>query len=313
MRYCNWLTSGNAANGAYRFNGGGGYTGTDRTFRNAQGKLYVLPTENEWYKAAYFKPDASGYSIYANGTDTAPTTTQTRYNNSGTSPWGVGTGAAEQNGTFDMMGNLWEWMETDSGLLRGGCFDNGESALRSSNRLPWAPSSEGWSIGFRIVAITAASPVISGFIRRADGAPVANVQLTAGSGLSTNTAADGAYALELPYGWSGTVTPEKAGWAFTPASRAYALLTADASGQNYVAAPADDLVLGCALQDDLLLFGWPSAEGLRYQLQSTTNLPATEEWVNQGVPFPGTGGVLATNVPVGSEPTKFFRLQQLDN
>jgi len=34
------------------------------------GTIYVIPTEDEWYKAAYYA--GSGYSLYAFGTDTAP-------------------------------------------------------------------------------------------------------------------------------------------------------------------------------------------------------------------------------------------------
>jgi sugar lactone lactonase YvrE len=48
--------------------------------------------------------------------------------------------------------------------------------------------------------------------------------------------------------------------------------------------------------------------GASYQLESAANLPAAT-WLNEGPPFPGTGGVLSTNIPLGTEPRKFFRLQ----
>jgi hypothetical protein len=57
---------------------------------------------------------------------------------------------------------------------------------------------------------------------------------------------------------------------------------------------------------------WPSVTNQSYQLQSTTNL-APPSWLNLGTPFPGTGGLLSTNLPVGPEPVKFFRLQLLGN
>ena len=53
---------------------------------------------------------------------------------------------------------------------------------------------------------------------------------------------------------------------------------------------------------------WASTAGRTYQLQTTTNLPATS-WQNLGTPFPGTGGVLTTNLPVAQGPAKYFRLQ----
>ena len=40
----------------------------------------------------------------------------------------------------------------------------------------------------------------------------------------------------------------------------------------------------------------------------TTNLPAAS-WLDKGAPFPGTGGLLSTSLPIGPEPNQFFRLQ----
>jgi len=57
---------------------------------------------------------------------------------------------------------------------------------------------------------------------------------------------------------------------------------------------------------------WPSVTGTSYQLQSATNLPAAN-WLNEGAPFNGTGGMLQTNLPVSTEPQRFFRLQLLNN
>jgi hypothetical protein len=56
-----------------------------------------------------------------------------------------------------------------------------------------------------------------------------------------------------------------------------------------------------------LVIEWPSQPGFNYQLQYAPDLTATN-WLNEGSPFPGTGGVLTTNLPLGPEPRKFFRL-----
>jgi formylglycine-generating enzyme len=156
-QYCNWLTTGDAASGAYTINTSGQVTAINREFRNASGWLYALPTENEWFKAAYFKANGSGYSLYAFGLDTAPgVETDSNYGGTGgiySGTWAVGTGNVEQNGTYDMMGNVWEWMEDSSGVLRGGsCYLN-ENNLRSSNRNSSGPSDEYIPFGFRVVAI----------------------------------------------------------------------------------------------------------------------------------------------------------------
>ena len=157
MKYCNYITSGNVNNGAYVFSSGV-YQSTDRASAiTTYGTVYALPTEDEWYKAAYFKSDASGYSLYANGTDTAPgVETDSNYGGTGgTYPgtWVVGTGTMEQNGTYDMMGNVFEWMEDSGGVKRGGSCYPSQYYLRSSNRYSYPPAHEYFDLGFRVVAI----------------------------------------------------------------------------------------------------------------------------------------------------------------
>jgi formylglycine-generating enzyme len=103
------------------------------------------------------------WSLYADGTDTVPTHGTTdgwNYYNDGYvngSPnftWTAGYGGEEQNGTFDMMGNVAEWMEDSSGVLRGGSYYGDEHYLRSSNRnIGGAPSGGSIDIGFRVVAV----------------------------------------------------------------------------------------------------------------------------------------------------------------
>ena len=61
-----------------------------------------------------------------------------------------------------------------------------------------------------------------------------------------------------------------------------------------------------------MLLIWSSATGLSYQLQSATNLPAAS-WLNEGAPLNGTGGLLTNSLPIGAQPSKFFRLLLLEN
>lgn len=44
---------------------------------------------------------------------------------------------------------------------------------------------------------------------------------------------NGDYTLTVPYGWSGTVTPQKTGFSFMPASRGYANVTSNLSDQDF--------------------------------------------------------------------------------
>jgi len=114
-----------------------------RRRRRVGAGVFLLISEDEWYKAAYYKPvDNESYSLYANGSDSAA--------------------SLEQNGTFDMMGNVWEWNESAfdsstnnmaaSRVFRGGSVGFNEADLRSSNRNSFSPAFEDFSIGFFTVA-----------------------------------------------------------------------------------------------------------------------------------------------------------------
>jgi formylglycine-generating enzyme required for sulfatase activity len=166
VQFCNFLTSGDKSKGAYQFTGDntnpGDFLSINRTAAIAiYGTIYVLPTENEWYKAAYYKPDGSGYSLYANGQNTVPAAGNGWNYGSINPPWDVGTGTQEQNGTFDIMGNVIEWNETamydgSCCVLRGGSYwarNLGSGDLASYTREGNPPDGEGNLMGFRIASI----------------------------------------------------------------------------------------------------------------------------------------------------------------
>jgi hypothetical protein len=56
------------------------------------------------------------------------------------------------------------------------------------------------------------------------------------SGTKADTDADGNYLIEVLEGWSGTVTPFKPGYFFTPTSMTYTEVAADQTDQDYTAA-----------------------------------------------------------------------------
>jgi len=140
LQFFNYLTSGDKSQGAYQFSGDntnpGDFLGIDRDSAvSTYGIIYVLPTEDEWYKAAYYT--GSGYSTYANGTDTAPIAgVDTNYDDAIGQPWDVGSGTQEQNGTYDMMGNVSEITETVYGggsRSHGGCYWKDEDDLSTAS------------------------------------------------------------------------------------------------------------------------------------------------------------------------------------
>ena len=136
---------------------------------------YFLPSEDEWYKAAFHKNDGvtANYWDYATGSNTAPTAV-TSGTGAGTvvfnlalSPAAVNNdGGLSSYGTRGQNGNAWEWQESafdgtnDSSseirAYRGGDWSNDfESDLRSSLRNNFAPSFSNLDGGLRVASVGA--------------------------------------------------------------------------------------------------------------------------------------------------------------
>jgi len=153
LRFTNWMHngqgSGDTEDGAYDMSLG------FNVVRKPDAQVW-LPDENEWYKAAYFT--SSGYSSYAHGVNTPPVPlVEANYAQLQSSfDWAVGTGTVEQNGTFDMMGNVGEWNETlitgDRRGLRGGAWYNQAFSLVSTYRDNSSPDID-FNLGFRVASI----------------------------------------------------------------------------------------------------------------------------------------------------------------
>jgi formylglycine-generating enzyme required for sulfatase activity len=83
VRYCNWLHNGaltyNNTNDAANARNSGAYNVGTATTGNAVTKesnaAYYIPTENEWYKTAFYKGGSTnaGYWLYGTQSNTAPT------------------------------------------------------------------------------------------------------------------------------------------------------------------------------------------------------------------------------------------------
>ncbi len=190
-RFCNWLQNGqpgldtavpqdanSTEDGSYQLNG----AMTDAellAITREESAQWVIPSEDEWYKAAYHKNDGvtGNYFDYPTGTDTPPSNdlidpdpgnNSTFYASDytiGSPYWRTKVGAHENSespyGTFDQGGNVDEWTEglvynaTTRGL-RGAAY--GISAYGVENqhaafRHGVYPTYTGSHIGFRVALV----------------------------------------------------------------------------------------------------------------------------------------------------------------
>lgn len=186
-RFVNWLNTSAGYAPAYKFTSGGyndnielwsaGDAGYDpaNPYRNSNA-FYFLPTEDEWYKAAYYDPSANagsgGYWNYATGSDSAPATVASG-TISGTSVYGqvqaagpapiTNAGGVSPYGTMAQNGNVFEWMESavdgsnnlvdENRAYRGGKWDNTFAPLRSDERADRPPTVENRNVGFRVASV----------------------------------------------------------------------------------------------------------------------------------------------------------------
>lgn len=125
MAYCNYLTmQGGAEKGAYTFTDDGVLIDRDVSVSTtAIGSfVYVLPTVDEWNKAAYYNCTSDTWSSdFAHGSSVDQN--DARFGVGTT--WDVTSGTEESNGTFNMDGNVSEWIEDADGVTLGSSYVNG--------------------------------------------------------------------------------------------------------------------------------------------------------------------------------------------
>jgi formylglycine-generating enzyme required for sulfatase activity len=188
IRFANWLNngqgSGDTETGAYTILGGTAIPSNAGSISRNSGAIWFLPSENEWYKAAFHQPASQGgdvddYWRYATASNKQPTPATA--NNVGdisnpginvmncdfASAWGgrlgsfvttVGSAGPLSNsfyGTSDQGGNVTEWSEAPEGsVLRGGNYLGNYFNTDAFVRRTWpGAESEGNSAGFRVATV----------------------------------------------------------------------------------------------------------------------------------------------------------------
>jgi formylglycine-generating enzyme required for sulfatase activity len=177
-RFSNWMHngqgSGSTETGAYTLNGA-----MSGVYSVNPGAQAWIPTENEWYKAAYYdatKGGTGGYWPYATqsntlaGNDIGVPNSANYYDNgyavytgSGAGIWTTSdVGAYGPNsdsfyGTNDQGGNVWEWNDAIFGGatrgLRGSAWGFFDPTLASDVGVDADPTTEDHFIGFRVATV----------------------------------------------------------------------------------------------------------------------------------------------------------------
>ena len=186
-RFTNWLHNGQPTgaqgldtteDGSYVLNGATS-DGQLMAVTRKPDATWVIPLEDEWYKAAYHKNNGvtGNYWDYPTATDAVPSNdliAPDPGNNAnfhdfvhdeatiGSPYWRTEVGEFENSlsayGTFDQGGNLWEWDETSIyGAFRGtrgGAFTSSDANLLAANRsIGYEPVREYPILGFRVAQL----------------------------------------------------------------------------------------------------------------------------------------------------------------
>jgi formylglycine-generating enzyme required for sulfatase activity len=180
IRFANWLNNGqgngDTETGAYTLGplGAGGLPiNGDSITRNAGASIF-LPSEDEWYKAAYYDPTTDSYFQYPTSSNTAPLATgptgalnAANYENAVGDLTNVGaySGTVSPYGAFDMGGNVFQWNESTflgtSRGWRGGAFNLLDYNLLSTERGTFGLADNDTSevVGFRLVSVPEPSTI----------------------------------------------------------------------------------------------------------------------------------------------------------
>jgi formylglycine-generating enzyme required for sulfatase activity len=166
LRFANWLAngqgSGDTETGSYTITANG--LANNSITRNEAAATVVLPSESEWYKAAYYSPGGT-YFDYPTRTDTetscigpaGDTGNSANCESAVLTDAGAYALSASPYGTFDQGGNVWEWNEqiyfTARGLRGGGWNGLGAGYLAASSPSAGEATFGSAYVGFRVARV----------------------------------------------------------------------------------------------------------------------------------------------------------------
>ncbi|HRY66839.1 MAG TPA: SUMF1/EgtB/PvdO family nonheme iron enzyme [Phycisphaerae bacterium] len=161
IRFANWMTNGYLMSGtewgSYTITGGGPDSGSVGP-RTGNGP-WVVPTEDEWYKAAYYDPakaGTGGYWQYATRRDEGPVSSGRAIAGMIVEIGGLFSELTSAYGTVDQWGNVREWTESQVGgeyVLRGVVLTELDKGKDQSRTLVAGSYADAFT-GFRIARIS---------------------------------------------------------------------------------------------------------------------------------------------------------------
>jgi len=177
IRFANWLNngqgSGDTESGAYTLLGGTPTPSNGLSVTRNAGATVFLPSEDEWYKAAYYNPGTNSYFLYPTSSNVPPIASPPTplANHANLTPTGAATftdvgaysGTASPYGAFDMAGDTWQWTETLNGVARvqrGASWVDSPSQTASSYYYVIPPQSDAGNNGFRLAMIPEPSTLV---------------------------------------------------------------------------------------------------------------------------------------------------------
>ena len=293
-RFTNWLANGQPTgaqgnttteDGTYTLNGatsGVSFTKNATNPNTSAAPTYWIPSEDEWYKAAYYDPTpgaggGDNYWTYPTQSNTAPGNVvgaganQANYkagslysvtqnatldpNQNYLTDGGVYSNSASYYGTYDQGGGVYEWSDgvvSTTRIRRGGSWSSSSSTLNAGTRGGVDPATESASIGFRVASV----------------APAATVSVTVPGGTTALTATN-----------SGT---------------AGASVNFSISGANLTGAPGDLTVTAPTnVQVSADNSAWVSSASIHYTSATLTSTPVYVRLAGTG-----TVGTISGNVSI---------------
>lgn len=182
-RFSNWLHNGQLVGvegpgttetGAYTLLGGTPTPSNANSITRNPNARWWVPSENEWYKAAYYYPITHSYYDYPTGNNSVPNNNPPSFDTGNSANFyngaytngnpnypltnvGAYTLSPSRYSTFDQGGNVFEWNEIHNGTpfspVRGGAWTVASYNLNASTRYDDGAEFELVDVGFRVASV----------------------------------------------------------------------------------------------------------------------------------------------------------------